>query len=196
MPVGSCMASQIRDRPCPSDSAIDCRPRRAGGARPAASAGYFCRKPSPAAATCALQVGRVAGLQISDRCCHDQFTAPGLLITRFQGPLAQQVELILVQATLEPQQQAVIALPREIHRFLVHQHGIDYSAHLDQLLPVAAIAGKPAGASRIANKNCGKSPISWRWYLLRWRSLLRRKSATRSRSRLVGRFAGPRSCHN
>ena len=42
-------------------------------------------------------------------------------------------------------------MPRRIDRLLVDQHGIDDAAHLDELLPVAAIAGKPRHLSR---RNC------------------------------------------
>ena len=45
---------------------------------------------------------------------------------------------VRIEAAFEPQQQAVVALPGCIDRFLVDQHGIDHAAHLDQLLPVAA----------------------------------------------------------
>src|SRR4029077_3190328 len=35
-----------------------------------------------------------------------------------------------------------IPLPRRIDHLLVDQHGVDHAAHLDQLLPVAAVASK------------------------------------------------------
>lgn len=34
-------------------------------------------------------------------------------------------------------------MARRIDRLLVDQHGVDDAAHLDELLPVAAVAGKP-----------------------------------------------------
>lgn len=34
-------------------------------------------------------------------------------------------------------------MPRRIDRFLVDEHGVDDTAHLDELLPIAAITGKP-----------------------------------------------------
>src|SRR5262249_1097308 len=52
------------------------------------------------------------------------------------------VELILVQATLQPEQKSVIALTRRIDCLLIDQQGIDHPTHLDELLPVPAIAGK------------------------------------------------------
>jgi hypothetical protein len=32
---------------------------------------------------------------------------------------------------------------RRIDRLLIDQHGVDYAAHLDQLLPIPAITGEP-----------------------------------------------------
>src|SRR5258705_7579906 len=72
----------------------------------------------------------------------DEFAAPGLLIAGRQGTLAQKIELVLVEAALQSQQQPVVALTRRIDRLLIDQHGIDNAAHLDQLLPVTAVAGE------------------------------------------------------
>src|SRR4029450_3802860 len=36
----------------------------------------------------------------------------------------------------------VVAQPRRIDRLLIDQHGVDDATHLDELLPVAAVAGK------------------------------------------------------
>src|SRR3954451_8924979 len=41
---------------------------------------------------------------------------------------------------VEPKQQSVIALARRVDHLLVDQDGVNHTAHLDQLLPVAAVA--------------------------------------------------------
>src|ERR1700688_3600804 len=84
----------------------------------------------------------VADLHEADRSSDDEFAAPGLLIAGRQGTLTQKIELILVEAALQSQQQPVIALTRRVDRLLIDQHGIDDAAHLDQLLPVTAVAGE------------------------------------------------------
>src|SRR6266478_4939747 len=84
----------------------------------------------------------VADLHEADRGSDDEFAAPGLLIAGRQGTVAQKIELVLVEAALQSQQQPVVALTRRIDRLLIDQHGIDDAAHLDQLLPVTAVAGE------------------------------------------------------
>src|ERR1700680_2321884 len=84
----------------------------------------------------------VADLHEADRSSDDEFAAPGLLIAGRQGTLTQKIELILVEAALQSQQQPIVALTRRIDRLLIDQHGIDDAAHLDQLLPVTAVAGE------------------------------------------------------
>src|SRR5882724_11290345 len=84
----------------------------------------------------------VADLHEADRGSDDEFAAPGLLIAGRQGTVAQKIELILVEAALQSQQQPVVALTRRIDRLLIDQHGIDDAAHLDELLPVTAVAGE------------------------------------------------------
>lgn len=92
----------------------------------------------------------VPGLHEADRRRNDQFAAPGLLVAGRQGTLTQQIELILIETALQSQQQPIIALPRRIDRFLVDEHGVDDTAHLDELLPVAAVTGKPRHLPRAA----------------------------------------------
>ena len=43
---------------------------------------------------------------------------------------------------LEAEQQPMVALARRVHRLLINQHGVNDAAHLDQLLPVPAVAAK------------------------------------------------------
>ena len=85
----------------------------------------------------------IAVLHVTDRRGNDQLAAFGFLVTRGQRALPQQVELVLVQRALQPQQQPVVALARRIDGLLVHQNRIDHPAHLDQLLPIPAVAGEP-----------------------------------------------------
>ena len=70
----------------------------------------------------------------------DELAPPGLLVARRQRALPQQVELVLVEAALQPEQQPVVALPRRVDGLLVDQQRVDHAAHLDELLPVAAVA--------------------------------------------------------
>src|SRR5450631_1087563 len=84
----------------------------------------------------------VADLHEADRGSDDEFAAPGLLIAGRQGTVAQKIELVLVEAAVQSEQQPVVALTRRIDRLLIDQHGIDDAAHLDELLPVTAVAGE------------------------------------------------------
>ena len=83
----------------------------------------------------------IADLHEADRCSDDEFSAAGLLVAGREGTLTQKIEFILVEASLKPQKQPVIALTRRIDRFLVDQHGIDDATHLDGAkAPSAAIS--------------------------------------------------------
>ena len=90
----------------------------------------------------------VASLHEADRRADDEFAAAGLLVAGGQRALPQEIELILVEAPLEAEQEPVVALARRVHCFLIDQHGIDHPAHLDQLLPVPAVTGKARHLSR------------------------------------------------
>lgn len=55
-------------------------------------------------------------------------------------------------------------MPRRIDRLLVNQHGVDDATHLDELLPVAAVAGKPRHFPRrdgtdLAEADLGNHPV-------------------------------------
>ena len=52
----------------------------------------------------------IAGFDEADRRGDDQLASARLLVTRRQRPLPQQIELILVEAALQPEQQPVVAL--------------------------------------------------------------------------------------
>src|SRR4029077_7544641 len=65
--------------------------------------------------------------------------------------LAQQIQLVLVEATLEPEQQAVVAVPWRIDGLLIDQNGVAHRANLDEFLPIPAVASEArdlAGANR------------------------------------------------
>jgi hypothetical protein len=88
-----------------------------------------------------LQPSR-SGLEIAGRAGHNQFAPARLRPPGVHRPLAQQVQLILVQAPLQPQPQSIVAVPGGVHGVLVDQHGIDHLADFDQLLPIPTVAGK------------------------------------------------------
>lgn len=54
----------------------------------------------------------------------------------------EQIALGFVETALGTEEQMIVGEPRSIDNLLVDQHGIDDAAHLDQLLPVPAVAGK------------------------------------------------------
>jgi hypothetical protein len=106
----------------------------------------------------------VAGLDEADWRGNDEFAASRLLVSGRQGTLAQKIEFVLVEAALQPQQKPVVALARRIDHLLIDQYGIDDAAHLDELLPVAAIAGKPRHLPRrnrpdLAETDLGDHPV-------------------------------------
>src|SRR5450830_591730 len=82
----------------------------------------------------------VASLHEADRSRDDQLAPACLRVTRRQRALAQQIEFVFVETALQSEQQPIIALSGCVDRFLIDQHRVDHAAHLDQLLPVAAVA--------------------------------------------------------
>ena len=84
----------------------------------------------------------IAGLDEADRCGDDQLAPARLLVTRRQRALPQEIELVLIETALEAEEQPVIALARRIDRLPVDEHRVDHAAHLDQLLPITAVAGE------------------------------------------------------
>src|SRR6202011_754711 len=67
-----------------------------------------------------------------------------LLVARRKRALAQQIQLVLVEASLDPEQQAVIAVPWRIDGLLIDQNGVDHAAHLDELLPIPGCCERSA----------------------------------------------------
>src|SRR5690606_1937331 len=85
----------------------------------------------------------VPHLDEADRGGNDQFPTACLLVAGRERALTQKIELVFVETPLQPQKKPVIALTGSIDRLLVDQDSIDDAAHLDELLPVTAVAGKP-----------------------------------------------------
>jgi hypothetical protein len=74
--------------------------------------------------------------------------APRLRVARLHGALPQEVQLVLLQAALQSQQEPIITLPRGVDRVLVNQEGIDDPTDLNQLLPLPAVARKAGDLPR------------------------------------------------
>jgi hypothetical protein len=100
----------------------------------------------------------VADLHEADRRGDDELAPPRLLVSRRQRPLSQQVELVLVQAALQAEQQAVFALPGRVDRLPVDQERVD-PAHLDELLPVAAVAREAGDLPRRHGSNLPETDL-------------------------------------
>ncbi|WP_247434482.1 hypothetical protein [Bradyrhizobium sp. 139] len=64
----------------------------------------------------------VAGLHEADRRCHNQLAPARLLIACRERALSQQIRFVLVEAALEPEQQAVVAVPRRVDGLLIDQN--------------------------------------------------------------------------
>ena len=84
----------------------------------------------------------VAVLHEADGRGDDQFPTARLLISGRQRALAEKIKLVLVEAPLEPEEESVVPVPGRIHRLLINQHCVDHAAHLDELLPIPAVARK------------------------------------------------------
>jgi hypothetical protein len=85
----------------------------------------------------------VLGSEEPNRRGHNQLAASGLGQSRIPRMLTKQIQFVLVKRPLQTQQEPVIAQPRRVDRVLIEQQGIDHPAHLDQLLPLTTVAGKP-----------------------------------------------------
>ena len=106
----------------------------------------------------------VACLHKADRGRHDEFAATGLLVASGKRALAQKIKLVLVETSLEPQQQSVVAVPGRVDRLLIDKNCIDDATHLDQLLPIPAVAGEArdfpsADRADLAEADLGHHPF-------------------------------------
>ena len=84
----------------------------------------------------------------ADRTVRNEFAASGLLDAGFAGPLAKQVEFVLMERSLESQKQPIIAEARRIYRLLIDEQRVDNPAHLHQLLPLAAVTREARDLTR------------------------------------------------
>src|SRR5262249_12054508 len=87
-------------------------------------------------------------LDEAHRSADDELAAAGLLVTGGERTLPQQVKLVLVEATLETEQKPIVAVTGRVDRLLIAQDGVDDAAHLDELLPVPAVAGEARDLAR------------------------------------------------
>src|ERR1019366_1531849 len=86
--------------------------------------------------------------------------AAGLFVAGRERTLTQKIKLIFVQAALQPEQKPVIALARRIDRLLIDQQTIDHPAHLDELLPISAVAGKARDFAGCHRSDLAKTDLS------------------------------------
>src|SRR6476620_11775797 len=82
----------------------------------------------------------IAHFHKADWRADNEFAAARLLITGRERTLPQQIKLVLVEAALQPEQKPIVAVTGRIDRLLIDQHRVDHAAHLDQLLPIPAVA--------------------------------------------------------
>ena len=67
-------------------------------------------------ATVRILLEPVAGLHEADGSRDDQCATPGLLVTGGQRPLAEQIELVLVEVALQAKKQAVVFSVEHIYK--------------------------------------------------------------------------------
>jgi hypothetical protein len=84
----------------------------------------------------------VARLDIPDGQADDELAALGLRGARRVRPLPQPAELGLAHRPLEPEQQPIVELAGIVDAFGVNDQGVEQPAELQQLIPVAVIAGQ------------------------------------------------------
>src|SRR6266404_3830256 len=101
----------------------------------------------------------IASLHEAHRCADDELAAACLLIAGRERALPQQIELVLVEAALETEQKPIVAVPGRINRLLIDQHRIDHPAHLDQLLPISAVASKARDFARCDGPNLAEAHL-------------------------------------
>src|SRR6266436_141783 len=89
----------------------------------------------------------------------DELAAACLLIAGRERALSQQIELVLVEAALETEQKPIVAVPGRINRLLIDQHRIDHPAHLDQLLPIPAVASEARDLARCDGPNIAEAHL-------------------------------------
>src|SRR6266436_3697651 len=111
-------------------------------------------------ATVRILLQTIASLYEADRRGDDKLAPPSLLVSCRKGALPEKVEFVLIEAALQSEQQPVIALPRRIDGLLVDQHSVDNAAHLDELLPVSAVAGEARDLPRRNRADLAEADLS------------------------------------
>ena len=106
----------------------------------------------------------IPGLYEAHGCIDDEFTASRLLVAGGEGALPKQIKFIFIQASLEPEQEAIIAEPGRIDCLLIDEQRIDDAAHLNQLLPITAVAREARHLARgdhanLAEADFGDHPL-------------------------------------
>ena len=126
----------------------------------------------------------VAGLhKASDRGRHDEFAATRPSRSERQASAgAEDQARTRWRTSLEPQQQSVVAVPGRVDRLLIDKNCIDDATHLDQLLPIPAVAGEArdfpsADRADLAEADLGHHPFGNR------RVARRRPPSSRDRRR-------------
>lgn len=127
--------------------------------------------------TVVVRLEPVAGLHEADWSRDDQLATTGFLIAGRQRPLPQQIEFLLVEAPLQIEKQTVVSLAQRICCLLIDQDGVDDPAHLDQLLPIAAVAGKARHFPRRDRTNLAQADLGDYPVEARPRNTARRRTA-------------------
>src|SRR5258708_39921349 len=95
----------------------------------------------------------VVRFAVPNRGRDEQFATPGNRTTRLERALPQKIQLVFVECSLEAQQKAIVAGAGVVDRLLINQYGIDNTADLDELLPLAAIAREARNLTRSHGTN-------------------------------------------
>src|SRR5271169_3691782 len=99
----------------------------------------------------------IAGLHEAHRGADDELAATRLLVSGRERTLPQQIKLVLIEAALETEQQPIVAVTGRIDRLLINQHGVDHATHLDQLLPISAVASETRDLARRDGANLAEA---------------------------------------
>src|SRR5271166_621119 len=103
----------------------------------------------------------IAGLHEPHGSADNEFAAARLLVSGRERTLPQQIELVLVETALKAEQKPIIAVAGRIDRLLIDQHRVHHTAHLDQLLPIPAVASKARDLSRCHGANLAETHLRY-----------------------------------
>src|SRR6516162_9556671 len=85
----------------------------------------------------------VISLHVTHCDCQEEFSPSRLLPPGFNRALAEYRQLHLAHGALHPEQQPVVGRARIIDAVLIDDQRADYTAELQQRVPVASVAGEP-----------------------------------------------------